>query len=411
MKKILSLKGHSGPIVSLSSSSDNLTPSDHPLLLSGSEDGNARLWDLRTHKSVKLFRSPENHSVNCVSFLPPSLPPSVLIASDCKLLYWDLRSTSVVNSAASSHTLFESREEINSIKPLSFAHSTKGNQEAVFVATADDSGSISLIEISQDLSALPSVSVIEAHKNNALAHCVAPMTPLSHRRSPLSSSLTLLSGGSDSRVIVTEWRESVEKSPKIATEAQMTSQDQLNPPFIHQIQWNPHLMLSSVAVGDGVVRLLSPDLCLVAEAKENGHSFMATCSLFLHSLSTSPSLLMTGAADQKLILWKLPPDISDPRKIQRRTSEWESLVAVAAAGLPLPFSSEKKKKSHTKKGKGKTVVKKPVKEKEPRGTPVSLPLESAVRIGEKVNDLAFLSVDTEVAVASTSSVVEIVRLF
>ena len=68
------LKGHRKPVLCLAHSSERLTYRNAPyqhhhpsLLLSGSEDGTARLWDLRSRKSVLCMVMPPNEEGNDVT--------------------------------------------------------------------------------------------------------------------------------------------------------------------------------------------------------------------------------------------------------------------------------------------------------------------------------------------------------
>ena len=77
--------GHQGPVVSLDISHD-----DH-LLASGSEDGTARLWDVRqAHKRRACLCIPTTEEVVSVSFAPPSpTNPSSLNVAETNLFAQD----------------------------------------------------------------------------------------------------------------------------------------------------------------------------------------------------------------------------------------------------------------------------------------------------------------------------------
>ncbi len=74
------LKGHRQPVLCISHPGDHakyssITDAHHPnLLLSGSEDGTARLWDLRTRKTAYCIIVPtienEPNDVTAVAFHP-----------------------------------------------------------------------------------------------------------------------------------------------------------------------------------------------------------------------------------------------------------------------------------------------------------------------------------------------------
>lgn len=68
------LKGHGAPVLCLDLSSPSLSPSStSPLLLSGSEDGTARLWDLREHgrRTCLCIKVPTGGDVLSAVFAPP----------------------------------------------------------------------------------------------------------------------------------------------------------------------------------------------------------------------------------------------------------------------------------------------------------------------------------------------------
>ena len=77
------LKGHSGQVLCLdhasskkSSIKDKTTIHDHSnLLMSGSEDGTARLWDLRSsyNASLCILSPTDSKEITSVSFSPPQI--------------------------------------------------------------------------------------------------------------------------------------------------------------------------------------------------------------------------------------------------------------------------------------------------------------------------------------------------
>lgn len=107
------LVGHKAPVGSLSVAADGVTA------LSSSEDGTIRLWDLRTHRSVRAVRVAEalgerlgvESALGCCAFVDPGEPTWALVAAaGPRLLIFDLRASTqviVAGPAAASASLID----------------------------------------------------------------------------------------------------------------------------------------------------------------------------------------------------------------------------------------------------------------------------------------------------------------
>lgn len=97
------LHGHTGSVQCCKPN-----PHDPFLLATGSTDGSVRLWDLRTHKSVKRF-SLDSLEVNQIQWTETN---SLLVAVGNTIVSFDMKSKEVLVSFHAKKQVFESREDV-----------------------------------------------------------------------------------------------------------------------------------------------------------------------------------------------------------------------------------------------------------------------------------------------------------
>jgi WD repeat-containing protein 53 len=332
-----SLKGHNGSVLCLDHSSNRASSfaiGADSTLVSGSEDGTCRLWDLRTGTRANLCIQCGSGDVLSVALGPKwsenpplhqqSVPPfardySLYTAIGTKVLGYDLRNvTSPILSVPSAEfTFLEASDEINQIvfsPPLSSARSpfirkqqsgrtskvAVSNQSPrsaagqVLLATADDSGVVRVTEsiegAGDDPTRIrPQGTRVYCHGESALVTAVAfgPRTP--HGGKPV----LLASGGTDccihlwdvgSSGISSKTRRSPLHSVTIPTTTTTESNKMCNPPMVHSLHWSKSGRLLAAGLGDGSIAILqqtasssSSPLVLSARMVDAHNTAVASC--------------------------------------------------------------------------------------------------------------------------------------
>ncbi|KAL7531084.1 hypothetical protein ACHAWF_003625 [Thalassiosira exigua] len=301
------LKGHRGPVLCLdnSSSSRRRRPrrgsgggeaGPRCLLLSGSEDGTARLWDLRSRKAALCVVVPRSDDgsrgeVTSVafhptvggggevgasddeedggrSFLPLNRDCTIFASAGNRVYGYDLRYHTETSSAPIVRTphfdlseLFGCGDEINQ---LSFSHPRRNDASGNYwMAAADDGGEARVATCpphrregnegrSPDASARKS-----APKPKILRHAEPEsmgITSASVFR-PRCNDLYLATGGTDCTVKL--WDADRPRRPASTMRIEPTEGEGAtklcNPPYVHSLSWSPSGRLLAAGAGDGAV--------------------------------------------------------------------------------------------------------------------------------------------------------------
>jgi len=350
--KQINLKGHKGPVISLAhtseirkikknrqNNSDDETQQRSCCLLSGSEDGTARLWDLKSSSRASLcIVAPsssdsltDGREVTAVSFHPilgsgggsdegnPSYPFTVYIAVGSNVYGYDLRNTStpIVRRYDTHVNSLEGGEEINQI---AFSNNNK-----VYLAVGDDDGRI---RITDSLN----------NKNNRNNNC----RTLTHGLDEESSAtlvttvafrprgLDLASGGTDCTVCL--WDITRPRRPSSSFHIEVDTSDTAgkdgrggvnqvcNPPIVHSLSWSPSGRLLAAGLGDGSSILFKVEGRRMTEVGrlKGGHDAAVASVLFpkfggvshLSShVAAEDRLLVTAGNDGAILLWDLGTQI------------------------------------------------------------------------------------------------------
>eukprot|EP00548_Thalassiothrix_antarctica_P009003 CAMPEP_0194137462 /NCGR_PEP_ID=MMETSP0152-20130528/7355_1 /TAXON_ID=1049557 /ORGANISM="Thalassiothrix antarctica, Strain L6-D1" /LENGTH=353 /DNA_ID=CAMNT_0038834493 /DNA_START=30 /DNA_END=1088 /DNA_ORIENTATION=- len=315
MAKIVSftLKGHKSSVNCLSYQNET------SLLLSGSDDTTARLWDLRTSKASLCIRT--DSPVTSVAFgKGPSKEEIVLSGpfaknssvflgmEDDRILEYDLRQAGkpiVTEPTRDLTELFELDEEVNQI---SFSKNR--------IIAADDGGAVRLFSNDGGLTVL---------RDNSAPPFL--MTCCSFRR----TSDQLASGGTDCTLYYWDIRKPRKPldSMCIPRDDDSAAVNQVcNPPMVHTLAWSPSGRLLASGLGDGTIEVVS-----IAKNKKfvhqsrlrNGHSNSVASLCFPNfgcgkRKSPDDRLLASIGTDGVIFLWDLNPtiggrDATDPAKI------------------------------------------------------------------------------------------------
>ena len=287
--------------------------SDGHLLASASDDSSCRIWDLATDKTVRCIAGAfGQESVNSVCF-SPKLAHAVFAASGSTIFEFDLRKEGVVLTEPS--TAYETNnEEINQI----VVHPKKGN----YLAAADDSGDITLIDIEKRKHYR---TLSRAHES--ICNCVAFRPKVNY---------DLISGALDTSIAywdisrgrlqhLTKFSDAAEQEFADGEGAVEESQQTklFNPPFVYSMDFTSDGRSFAAGLGDGVVSVFdfkSRSSVLSLQA----HATAVNQVKFVGQAGCDSQCLLSAGNDQRVLLWKLslqPPKQQVPDKTKSSKSK------------------------------------------------------------------------------------------
>eukprot|EP00569_Conticribra_weissflogii_P002598 CAMPEP_0171330598 /NCGR_PEP_ID=MMETSP0878-20121228/2120_1 /TAXON_ID=67004 /ORGANISM="Thalassiosira weissflogii, Strain CCMP1336" /LENGTH=558 /DNA_ID=CAMNT_0011830939 /DNA_START=82 /DNA_END=1755 /DNA_ORIENTATION=- len=275
---------------------DNSEACHNPtLLLSGSEDGTARLWDLRMKRASYCMMIPRDKrggvpEVTSVAFHPCALqgneyedkgPDAILGNSQNCTIYvctnrsvygYDLRhhsfasvksenaKTTVNPIVKSPHfdlsSFFECTDEINQLSFSFPRYDSVESNNKLFLSAADDSGEVHILQC-----------VPEKYTEMANSNCTQSKPRILYHADPESYAITscavfrprnnetiMASGGTDCMIKL--WDINRPKKPTYSVQVKPGTQSEnttqlCNPPYIHSLSWSPSGRLLAAGVGDG----------------------------------------------------------------------------------------------------------------------------------------------------------------
>jgi len=335
----IQLKGHKGPVTSLAHTSDlrkikrnDDTAQQRSCLLSGSEDGTARLWDLKSSYRASLCivaptpsdSSDNGKEVTAVSFCPilgrrregseesdPSYPFLVYITVGSSVYSYDLRNTSspIIREHSTHVSSLEGGEEINQI---AFSNNNK-----LHLAVGDDDGKIRVTD--------------SLHDNNHNNKCRTLIHGTGDPSSTLVTSVAfrprgvdMVSGGTDCCVCL--WDITRPSRPSSSFQIEVDTSDTTdkdgrggvnqvcNPPIVHSLSWSPSGRLLAAGLGDGSSILFKVDGRKMIEMGRlrDGHDAAVASVLFPKfggvsscHVTAEDRLLVTAGNDGVILLWDL----------------------------------------------------------------------------------------------------------
>ena len=313
--EFVQLKGHSGSVLCLDHSNGANRIHDSTLL-SGSEDGTCRLWDLRTGLRASLcITCNANHEVGTatatapgtavntrcdvlsVSFGPPwhhqqqqpivtdqanvgassfARDYSVYAAVGHTVYGYDLRHTTspIISFPSSDYSFLECTDEINQIAFSPATTKVQSQRGSVLLATADDSGMVRVTDSKQRR--------IYTHDSTALVTSIAYRPQRQQQqlysgngKNKKQPSVILASGGTDCSIRLWEVGDTCRYSNDVnatTTDSQsqtvplttisipQTSSSEsnqvCNPPMVHCLQWSPSGQSLVAGLGDGSVAIM-----------------------------------------------------------------------------------------------------------------------------------------------------------
>lgn len=363
-------------------------------LLSGSEDGTARLWDLRTNhlRASLCIQAPLSQEVLSVSFAPrrrgkdssPSGPTttlalssfardfSVYLAAGNAMYGYDLRKADkpILLEPTIDFSFMGSEDEINQIafapeimtnqRPSGGGRKGKRSSPSMaskfLLASADDAGTVRVTESSfNNASACTTtVATTATQKYRVYTHGFM-VTSLAFRPRAPRGAVQLASGGSDCQILL--WDVSKDQANKplssITIPNSETGANQVcNPPMIISLEWSPSGRLLAASLGDGSIAVLQAEnKSLVTVARlADAHGGAVASSIFPKWSSSSAAvaahdrLVCSSGNDGAVVLWDLGTSLcgdkaQDPSELFFGTRTDET-SAVASAN-----KKKKKKKS------------------------------------------------------------------
>lgn len=242
------------------------------MILSGSDDGTARAWDLRTLKCVSSFAAREKAG-------SPLVPVSSVVTSMYRehvvylsagpcVLEYDMRmpaercfETCLVQPHASYSQPF-GKHDISQIAL---------NHAGSMLAAVDEGGCVTVMDLqTRAMRAMPA-------RHRGMATCMAWRTYLQ----PIASQL--LTGGMDMRLLVHETGGEGGLLHDMNTTAQMSSRGQfvVNPPFVQAVDASADGRWLLAGAGDGALRVYDlMDGRLEHQFEEGAHKTSITCVAF-----------------------------------------------------------------------------------------------------------------------------------
>lgn len=308
-------------------------------LLSGSEDGSIRLWDLRSNPSRAslCILSPHRQEVTSVAFHPiftdivePSdtgistyyYPFTIFCSVGSSVYGYNLRNAKspIVRDFDFQVTPLDGGEEINQIQ-LTMHQATK----RIYMASADDDGTSRVTDQipNRKISSANKLSTQESNNKILLQHDTSGsglVTSLAFR--PKAKTLDLATGGTDCTICL--WDIHRPKRPSsthtIQRDDEENSVNQIcNPPFINSLAWSPSGRLLSAGLGDGTAVVMEVDgRKLVEKCRLRGGHDAAVASVLFPQFGGVDSkhivaedrLMVTGGNDGSIFLWDLGKNLA-----------------------------------------------------------------------------------------------------
>jgi WD repeat-containing protein 53 len=365
------LKGHQGSVLCLDHSSSSCTGSSTSRhqqssptaasLLSGSEDGTCRVWDLRASCRASLcikcpgevlsvaFGPPptttRHHNASTLDPSPFAREYSVYTAVENNVYGYDLRNITspIITDSSIDFSFLGAPDEINQIAfsprrnlPTDRRKDSRNNSSVTYLAAADDSGTVRVTDsIGADnngCSTLRRNKRVYCHGRDAMVTSLA-FCPRSTNK---QTCCLLASGGTDCCIQLwdignAKSKEQQQQLPLCSVSIPPTdaAANQIcNPPMVHSLNWSPSGLLLAAGLGDGSVALLQQtgtSLVLTARLNDAHSGSLASC-LFPEwtctnnnnanstAIAAHDRLFCTAGNDGCIVLWDLGVTVSGSDK-------------------------------------------------------------------------------------------------
>lgn len=288
------------------------------LVVSGSEDCSARLWDLRTDRAVKCFAGCfNNNAIDSVAFVPTQstshAPAELVLASGSDVFIFDLRKEGVIDRIPRSISrlalLGEEECDINSISIHPKGH---------LLAAALDDGTVKQVNLTSlrnrdtgtgigigagataDIHPVPTTDFISSlrgsHTNVASSVCF--------RSQPLSST-ELMSGGFDCAVQLWDANTGRNKGSRTFGGAMSeVASTMLNPPFVYSLTYINSGRAILCGTGDGALQIVHASSLAILD-REEAHSGFVACIHVSNMKSGAAQVAFSGGNDSVVHAWRV----------------------------------------------------------------------------------------------------------
>eukprot|EP00547_Thalassionema_nitzschioides_P007937 CAMPEP_0194199368 /NCGR_PEP_ID=MMETSP0156-20130528/415_1 /TAXON_ID=33649 /ORGANISM="Thalassionema nitzschioides, Strain L26-B" /LENGTH=341 /DNA_ID=CAMNT_0038924253 /DNA_START=178 /DNA_END=1200 /DNA_ORIENTATION=- len=267
---------------------------DSSLLLSGSDDKTARVWDIRTSKTALCIQALS--AVTSASFGDPSTKgergglfsqnASVFLAmEDTTIFEYDLRRAETPILMQPTHDLTDSFQLTEEVNQISFS---KGR-----ISSADDGGAVRIWDGAK-------LRVLQSERSSPFL-----MTCCSFR-----SGDQLASGGTDCNIYLWDIGRPHKPLDTISITRDDTGANQVcNPPMVQTLAWSPSRRLLATGLGDGTISIttvVKKKLIELARLR-NGHSdsVASLCFPKFGSPNSNDRLLASAGTDGLIFFWEL----------------------------------------------------------------------------------------------------------
>lgn len=394
MSKIqtITLSGHKGPVTCLAnnshgtinttntntntnnntknsgSSTCNDSPFLKPVLLSGSEDGTVRLWDLKANckRAALCIKCPFQETVEVTAISLHSskdvtnnhatkYPYTIFASWAGKVYAYDIRNVSspIVSYQDNDMDNMDYMDSTTTVKeespfyPIPQLQGEEINQLALYynhrrnvqyLATADDDGSCRILHPvpltqpphrTDQNNATPSPSHYSIQHASSSSSDAALVTSIAFRPRTKPDQVELVTSGTDCTIC--SWDVTLKKKVNAKLKSRysiskLQSDENVNqvcnPPLVHSICWSPSGRLLSAGLGDGSILILRPEGRRLVEVSRitstqfrMGHSSAVASVLFpqlggnipnsTSHVTTEDRFMVTGGNDGNIIFWDL----------------------------------------------------------------------------------------------------------
>ena len=328
------LRGHRGSVNTLDHSPKEST------LLSGSDDGTARVWDLRSQRSELAIVVPSvdgSNEVTSVAFHPAGRDDAkthdttVYLSVGNRIYGYDLRNAKspiIRECDICLSGIMENEDEINQI-----VFSGTGGNGKVRIAAADDCGDVRVSDAvpyklspggktSNDKRQKQRCQVLQHAKDgSAMATCAAFR--------PRCSGQDLVTGGTDCAIHLWDISRPRRPSYSVHISGDDTGASQVcNPPMVFDLSFSPSGKFLAAGLGDGTVSILGikgrvlQEKCRLRDAHSRSVASVIYPSFGCDSSShvaANDRLLVSGGSDGKLYLWDVGSSVAGSSAVEPST--------------------------------------------------------------------------------------------
>jgi len=377
------LKGHQAAVSCLDHSSSTTAAVRPSLLLSGSEDGTCRLWDLRLGRAVSCIKcSNSGEEVLSVAFGPPSFLGTTAsespFARDCsvyasvqnRVYGYDLRQASspiVSEPCVDLTSLLGAPDEVNQIafSPVRAAAASsitngggggsnhkKGNRKKsqtssisnshapIHLAAVDDGGTVRVTADWALSGGRQEAGFTTRANKRVFCHGVdAMVTSLAFAPRNNNKQQLLASGGTDCCIQIWDVQQHKNETPVasiVIPNSDAGANQVCNPPMVHSLDYSPSGRLLAAGLGDGSVVVVAGQV--VTARLEDAHAGSVASCLFPtwkdernSAITSHDRLLCSIGNDGCVVLWDLGRTVSgdkatDPAELLQLTTETSDSV-------------------------------------------------------------------------------------